>query len=73
MSKRDFSKHLKSSNFFLKSFDKNKDGVITEVGTRNRPVKPEAKPVSTTYFGAKLVNLGTEAFGNNYILVRLKC
>ena len=32
MSKRDFIKHLKSSNFFLKSFDKNKDGVLTEVG-----------------------------------------
>ena len=31
LSKKDFIKHLKTSNFFMKSFDKNKDGVVTEV------------------------------------------
>ena len=33
ISKHDFVKHLKYSKYFLKSFDKNDDGIITEVGT----------------------------------------
>jgi hypothetical protein len=31
LSKEAFINHLKSSNFFLKSFDKNKDGYVSEV------------------------------------------
>ena len=31
LTKENFVKILKSSDFFLKSFDKNKDGVVTEV------------------------------------------
>ena len=32
LTKKDFVKILRSSDFFMKSFDKNKDGVVTEVG-----------------------------------------
>ena len=31
LTKENFVKILKSSDFFMKSFDKNKDGVVTEV------------------------------------------
>ena len=31
ISKQDFIKHLKYSKYFLKSFDKNDDGILTEV------------------------------------------
>ena len=31
LSKDAFIKHLKSSNFFLKSFDENNDGFVSEV------------------------------------------
>ena len=32
LTKKDFFKILRSSDFFMKCFDKNKDGVVTEVG-----------------------------------------
>ena len=33
LTKENFVKIVKSSDFFMKSFDKNKDGVVTEVGS----------------------------------------
>ena len=38
LSKDVFIKHLKSSNFFLKSFDKNKDGFVSEVSENSASV-----------------------------------
>ena len=35
LTKENFVKILKSSDFFMKSFDKNKDGVVTEVSFIN--------------------------------------
>ena len=32
LKKDDFIKILQSSNFFMKTFDKNQDGIVTEVG-----------------------------------------
>ena len=32
MTKENFTKILRSSDLFLKAFDKNKDGIVTEVG-----------------------------------------
>ena len=33
LKKDDFIRILQSSNFFMKTFDKNQDGIVTEVGT----------------------------------------
>ena len=35
LSKKNFIKILRSSDLFMKSFDKNKDGVVTEVNFQN--------------------------------------
>ena len=35
LTKENFVKILKTSDFFMKSFDKNKDGVVTEVNIIN--------------------------------------
>ena len=32
LKKDDFIKIIQSSNFFMKTFDKNQDGIVTEVG-----------------------------------------
>ena len=32
LKKDDFIRILQSSNFFMKTFDKNQDGIVTEVG-----------------------------------------
>ena len=41
LTKENFVKVVRGSDFFLKSFDKNKDGEVTEV-------KPKANPNSST-------------------------
>ena len=43
LTKENFVKILKSSDFFLKSFDKNKDGVVTEVCRAKYKIKQGGK------------------------------
>ena len=42
LTKESFIKILKSSDFFMKAFDKNKDGIVTEVSW-GRPPPPKKK------------------------------
>ena len=85
LSKKDFIKHLKTSNFFMKSFDKNKDGVVTEVlGIDLSSLKlntyqeliwaPNRLIWALKHFNSVLkLNASHLALGNNDILFRLKC
>ena len=48
LSKKNFIKILRSSDLFMKSFDKNRDGVVTEV--RLEQTSFEVKPKKPIYF-----------------------